>query len=69
MPEEFLTVKEMIAATTADIDQVQASIDNARSRFKNDRNFQLIMDQKQFDVDAKRERIKILSYIDSVINP
>lgn len=56
-------VPDMLAAVTADIDQAQATIDEARSKFKNDHDFQQTLDDQQFQLDVRRERVRIMNDI------
>lgn len=69
MPDEILSVKDILASVTADVDQAQAMIDEARLRFPNEIAFQQQLDVAQFKLDTKRERIKLMRFIDDNLEP
>lgn len=66
---EPLTVKDQLAAVTAQMDQVQSDINNARFFASNDQQYQYELDQKQTELDAKRKRVKVIREIANVIEP
>lgn len=65
MPEENFSVKDMLAHVLADIDQAQATIDEARSN-TNDPVFLQQLEVDQFQLDTQRERVKILKTLDDI---
>ena len=60
MDEKILEVKDMLADVTAQLDQVQASIDEARSKFPDDRQFQHKLDRRQIAVNSRRDQVKVM---------
>jgi exonuclease VII small subunit len=65
MEEKILTVRDQLAGVTAEMDQTQALIDEARVKFQNDNAFQLTLDRCQTELDLKRQRVEIMRTIDS----
>jgi hypothetical protein len=68
MPEDKLSVKDMLAAVSADIDQAQARIDEARSN-TDDPIFLQQLEMSQFQLDTQRETVKILTTLDNIVDP
>jgi hypothetical protein len=64
----FLTVKDQLAVVTADVDQAQALIDEARS-ISDDPIYQTQLDEAQIQLDLKRMRIKIMKDIANIVEP
>jgi hypothetical protein len=69
MPDAFLQVKDMLASATADCDQCQALIDEARSLWPEDLVLQKQLDEKQLQLDLRRTRIKIFKDIADIVEP
>lgn len=65
--EKILTVKDMMAAATADMDQVQALLDEAR-KICITRTFEAKLDEMQADLDAKRGRVELFRIIDEMFD-
>lgn len=64
---DIFTVKDQLAATTAQLDQVQSDINNARFFAMNDQAYQLELDRMQADLDAKRHRISVIRDIANLV--
>lgn len=62
MSKQIHSVKDMLAVVTADMDQAQATINEARSKFSNDALFQAELDLQQVQLDLRRERAKIMKH-------
>ena len=69
MSDGIQSVKDMLAKVTAELDQLQSHIDEDRLKFKDDAEVQASLDEAQFRVDAKRERIKLMKLIADTIEP
>lgn len=67
MPEEKLSVEEMLVSITADIDQAQARIDEARSN-SNDPIFLQQLEVSQFQLDTQRETVRILTNLNNIVD-
>lgn len=67
MSHEIKSVKDMLAGVNAQMDQVQAQIDEARSLYTNDSHWQLELDRKQRELDEKRKRVKLMNDIDDML--
>jgi hypothetical protein len=67
MPEEINPVYDMLASVTADLDQVQALIDEARSKFSNEPLFKVELDRQQSEVDSRRAFVKQMKDLADVI--
>jgi hypothetical protein len=67
MSNQF-SVQDHLARIMADIDQAQALIDESRSKFPNDDLFKKTLDNKQFELDIQRERVKLMQFIDKIID-
>lgn len=65
MCHQIETVKDIVARTTAQMDQVQAEIDNARLVDMTDQRWQLELDRKQEELNQKRQRVELFRTIDS----
>jgi hypothetical protein len=61
---DHLSVKDMLVVVTAQIDQAQALIDETRSMFKNNSVIQQQLDDKQFELDDKREQVKFMQSVE-----
>ena len=62
------SVKDMLASVTADIDQAQATIDEARAKHPNDVAFQKHLDHQQILLDLQRDRAKMMKFIDDTLD-
>ena len=67
MPEESFSVKDMLARVSADIDQAQARIDEARSN-SDDPIFLQQLDVSQFQLDTQRETVKTLRKLNDIVD-
>jgi hypothetical protein len=63
MPNKDKTMHDMITQVIAMIDQAQALIDENRSIFKDDPDFQKVLDSQQMQLDQKREDVKLMKVI------
>lgn len=58
------SIKDKLANVTADIDQAQALIDAVRLKYSNEPFIQRHMDIAQVQLDLKRDRVKMMTFID-----
>jgi len=65
--EKVLTIKDMMAAATAEMDQTQALLDSAREICITP-SFQAKLDEMQADLDAKRGRVELFRIIDEMFD-
>ena len=68
MPDEILSVQDLLDSVTADIDQAQALIDEHRLKFPNDVAFQKQLDADQFQLDLQIDRVKMMKFIDNMLD-
>jgi hypothetical protein len=61
-------IKDQIASVTADIDQAQAMIDEARSKFELSLTFQKELDLAQALLDEKRADLELMKKIFKTIS-
>lgn len=68
MSEEINPVYDMLATITSELDQAQAMIDEARSKFSNDSPFNIELDRQQEQVDSRRAFVKQMKDLANVID-
>jgi hypothetical protein len=66
MEEKILTIKDMMAGVTADMDQTQALLNEARDICIAP-SFQAKLDEMQADLDVKRGRVEMFRIIDEML--
>ncbi len=70
MSETRSEIRDWLVALTAEIDQAQAAIDEARLLIPiipNSSDYQKQLDEKQFLLDVQRKRVKILMFCNDTI--
>jgi hypothetical protein len=64
---EIRSVYDDLARVTAQIDQAQATIDEARLLYQSNQTFQLELDRKQSELDLERKRVKLMRDIADIV--
>lgn len=60
-------IYDKLAAVTAEMDQLQAHIDESRSLYPYDQEHQLNMDRMQLELNERRQRAKIMKEIADIV--
>lgn len=66
--ENDLSIQDKLAVVTAEIDQAQAVIDEARSKFKTDSALQAELDLFQEQLDMRIEMVKSLKRLNNLLD-
>lgn len=66
--ENDLSIKDKLAVVTAEIDQAQAVIDEARSKFKTDSALQAELDLFQEQLDLRIEMVKSMKRLNNILD-
>jgi hypothetical protein len=64
---EIRSVYDDLARVTSQIDQAQATIDEARLLYQSNQTFQLELDRKQSELDLERKRVKLMRDIADIV--